>query len=58
MINGVDKETGLQYRDVSKTNAGGIKDRKLKRKVTRAYENKQNKKRCIVRLYDKYVCLW
>ena len=62
IIKGVDKETGLQYleyrEDVSKTNAGGIKDRKLKRKVTRAYENKENKKRCIVRLYDKYVSLW
>ncbi|XP_028418023.1 uncharacterized protein LOC114542762 [Dendronephthya gigantea] len=61
IIKGVDKETGLHYleyrEDVSKTNAGGIKDRKLKRKVTRAYENKENKKRCIVRLYDKYVSL-
>ena len=62
IIKGVDKETGLQYleyrEDVSKTNAGGIKDRKLKRKVTRAYENKENRERCIVRLYDKYVSLW
>ena len=62
IIKGVDKETGLQYleyqEDVSKTNAGGIKHRKLKSKVTRAYENKENKRRCIVRLYDKYVSLW
>ena len=52
IIKGVDKE------DVSKTNAGGIKDRKLARKVTRAYENKGNKKRCIAHLYNKYVSLW
>ena len=38
IIKGVDNETGLQYseyqQDVSKTNAGGIKDRKLKKKET------------------------
>ena len=45
IIKGVDQETGLQYleyrEDVSKRNAGENKDRKLKRKATRAYENEQ-----------------
>ena len=43
----------VQYHeDVSKANAGGLKDRKVKPKVTRAYENKVNPERCIVRLYQ------
>ena len=57
-----DRRNSLQYleyrEDVSETNAGGLKDRKLQRKVTRAYENTANKKRCIVRLYEKYTNLW
>jgi hypothetical protein len=48
----------LEYsEDVSKTNAGGLKERKVKPKVTRAYEN-SDATRCIVRLYEKYCSLW
>jgi hypothetical protein len=58
----IDTGTGrkyLEYReDVSKTNAGGLRDRKIAPKVTRAYENVENPARCIVRLYEKYLSLW
>ena len=58
-----DKRTGLEYleyrEDISKTNAGGLKDDiKIRGKITRAYKNKADKKRCIVRLYNKYINLW
>ena len=62
IVKGKDKGSGLQYleyrEDISKTNAGGLKDRKQQRKITRAYENIADKKRCIVRLYEKYISLW
>ena len=62
IVKGKDKRTGLEYleyrEDISKTNAGGLKDRKIRGKITRAYENRADKKRCIVRLYDKYINLW
>ncbi|XP_070568245.1 zinc finger MYM-type protein 2-like [Ptychodera flava] len=45
----------LEYtEDVSKTNSGGLASRKVKRKVTTAFENTDCKERCIVRLYDTY----
>ncbi|XP_067664653.1 zinc finger MYM-type protein 2-like [Haliotis asinina] len=48
----------LQYvEDVSKTNAGGVKDRKLQKKKVRAYENTKNPERCYVRLFMKYKSL-
>ena len=48
----------LEYsEDVSKTNSGGLKERKTKPKVTRAYENTDST-RCILRLYEKYCSLW
>ena len=62
IIKGVDRKTGLQYleyrEDDSKTKAGKIKDRKLKRNVTR--KNKEIKECYIVCFYDKYVkySLW
>ena len=37
---------------------GGLKDIKIRGKITRAYENRADKKRCIVRLYGKYINLW
>ena len=59
---GKDDKMGVMYieyrEDVSKTNSGGLRDRKVKAKVTRAYENKVNPSRCIVRLYQKYLSLW
>ena len=62
IVKGKDKRTGLEYleyrEDISKTNAGGLKDRKIRGKITRAYENRADKKRCIVRRYDKYINLW
>ena len=44
----------LEYSEnVSKNNAVGLKGRKTKPKVTRAYENTDSA-RCVVRLYEKY----
>lgn len=46
----------LEYReDSSKNNQGGIQQRKVSRKVVRAYENVQNPNRCLVCLYKKYL---
>ena len=42
----------LYKEDVSKTNQGGINDRKNTLKEVRAYE-KENKDRCYVRLFEK-----
>ncbi|KAK6173752.1 hypothetical protein SNE40_017154 [Patella caerulea] len=48
----------LQYTEfVSKTNQGGLKHQKHKKKVVRAYENLDIPERCIVRLYEKYIRL-
>ena len=62
IVKGKDKRTGLEYleyrEDISKTNAGGLKDKKIQRKITRAFENIADKRRCIVRLYEKYINLW
>ena len=49
IVKGKDKRTGLEYleyrEDISKTNAGGLKDRKIQGKITRAYENIADKRR-------------
>ncbi len=47
----------LQYAEqVSKTNQGGLKDRKTARKVVPAYENHDHDgERCIVQIYRDYV---
>ena len=62
IFKGKDKRTGLEYlqyrEDISKTNAGGLKDRNIQGKITRAYENIADKRRYIVRLYEKYINLW
>jgi hypothetical protein len=48
----------LEYtEDVSKTNSGGLGSRKVKAKVTRAYENREEPDRCIVRIFEKYMGL-
>lgn len=48
----------LEYReDVSKTNAGGLKHRRIEPKVTRAYENRRCPERCPVKIYEKYISL-
>ena len=43
-----DKRTGPEYlelrEDIPKTNAGGLKDRKIQGKITRAYENIADKR--------------
>ncbi len=41
--------------DVSKTRQGGLRHRRIEPKCVRAYENRSNLSRCIVRLYQKYV---
>ena len=41
--------------DCSKTNQGGLKHRKIKPKVVDAYENKKDRKRCLVTLFKKYT---
>ena len=43
------------YEDVSKANRGGLNHRKIEPKITRAYENKSEQKKCPVRLYEKYM---
>lgn len=52
IITGYDRKTCLTfleyYEDISNTNAGGLKDRKVKSKVTRAHENTSNPERCVV----------
>lgn len=57
-----DPVTGLKYlqycEDTSKTNCGGLKHRKSAPKRTVAYENSENKNRCIVAVYEKYTSLW
>lgn len=46
----------LRYKEqVSKTHQGGLNDRNKKPKVVDAYENEENKARCIVELFRKYV---
>lgn len=54
-----DKEADLEFleycEDTSKSNQGGLKHRKISKKVVRAYENKTCPERCIVRLYRKYL---
>lgn len=45
----------LRYsEDVSKSNQGGLKHRKVKQKVVDAYENKRDRSRCIVTIFKKY----
>ena len=62
IVKGKDKRTGLEYLEdrevISKTDAGGLKDRKIQGKITRAFQNIADKVRCIVRLYEKYINLW
>ena len=46
----------IQYvEDVSKSNSGGLNSRKLGPKVARAYENRQDPERCVVRMFEKYM---
>jgi hypothetical protein len=46
----------LRYtEDCSKSNQGGLKHRKVKRKVVDAYQKKKDRLRCIVSMYKKYV---
>lgn len=49
----------LRYReDVSKTNQGGLKHRRVKRKIVYAYEDGTNPDRCIIRLFQLYDKYW
>lgn len=49
----------LEYmEDVSKTNQGGLKNRGKMRKSTRAYENVDDRSRCIVTYYEFYNSKW
>lgn len=51
-------KTYLEYtEDTSKNNQGGIKHRKVDKKVGRAYVNEAYPDRCLVRLYRKYLSL-
>lgn len=57
-VSEVDGRRFLEYReDVSKTYRGGIKQRKIEPKITRAYENLDNSERCPVRIYEQYMSL-
>ena len=50
-----DGKQRLEYKDVSKTNSGGLAHAHLKRKTVRAYESNDEPKRCPVRLYKEYM---
>ena len=51
-------ETSLKYtEDISKTNQGGLKHRKLERKTVTVGENHHFPERCLVRLFEKYISL-
>ena len=60
-INVVCDNNGSKYleyhEDVSKTNRGGLKHRKMAPKITRAYENTTMPERCPVKIYEKYMSL-
>lgn len=46
----------LEYvEDTSKTNNGGLAQRKIKRKVVKAYANDDYQERCPVRIYEAYL---
>lgn len=49
------KEYLLYTEDMSKNQQGGLQQRKLTPKQVRAYENSENKSRCIVALYKLYL---
>ncbi|CAC5419004.1 unnamed protein product [Mytilus coruscus] len=57
-----DKDAKLRYllykEDVSKANAGGLKHRKVVPKCVRAFENSENRNKCIVTVFEKYKSLW
>ncbi|CAC5391425.1 unnamed protein product [Mytilus coruscus] len=56
-----DKDAKLRYllykEDVSKVNAGGLKHRKVVPKCVRAFENPENRNKCIVTVFEKYKSL-
>ncbi|CAC5391905.1 unnamed protein product [Mytilus coruscus] len=56
-----DKDAKLRYllykEDVSKANAGGLKHRKVVPKCVRAFENTENRNKCIVTVFEKYKSL-
>ena len=56
-----DPENDLQFLEYkachAKNNQGGLRDQKHQQKVVHAYENVNNKLRCVVRLYQKYLSL-
>lgn len=48
----------LEYNEeTSKCMTGGLKDIDIKRKCVKAFENKSEPNKCIVRLYEKYMSL-
>ncbi|CAG2228325.1 unnamed protein product [Mytilus edulis] len=47
----------LVHEDVSKANAGGLKHRKVVSKCVRAFENPENRNKCIVTVFEKYKSL-
>ena len=54
-----DGQLGLKFlrytEDFSKNRQGGLDHRKITRKIVRAYENCDDPKRCLVKLYEKYL---
>ncbi|XP_076079050.1 zinc finger MYM-type protein 2-like [Mytilus galloprovincialis] len=54
----IDSELHKRYilykEDISKTNSGGMKDKKYTPKTVKAYENIEYPDRCIVTLFEKY----
>ncbi|CAC5422193.1 unnamed protein product [Mytilus coruscus] len=56
-----EKDAKLRYllykKDVSKANAGGLNHRKVVSKCVRAFENPENRNKCIVTVFEKYKSL-
>ncbi|CAC5376387.1 unnamed protein product [Mytilus coruscus] len=56
-----DKDAKLRYllykEDVSKANAGSLTHRKVAPKCVRAFENPENRNKCIVTVFEKYKSL-
>lgn len=56
-----DRQLNLRYleyvEDTSKNNQGGLRHRRVQRKISRTYENTVNPERCVLRLYEKYLSL-
>ncbi|CAC5386843.1 unnamed protein product [Mytilus coruscus] len=54
VLDSVMKKKISRREDISKTNSGGIKDKNIHQRLSKAYENVEYPGRCIVTLFEKY----